>query len=85
MTFDELVQAVAKKGFTERQARFLTTVMLQTGVDEAVGCVGGIGNVCAFQPPLVANDTIPNGRGGHADIRPGQDQLRLGLNKESHG
>ena len=32
MTFGERVQAVAKKGFTERQARFLTTVMLQTGV-----------------------------------------------------
>jgi hypothetical protein len=32
MTFDERVQAVAKKGFTERQARFLTTVMLHSGV-----------------------------------------------------
>ena len=32
MTFDERVQAVAKKGFTDRQARFLTTVMLHTGV-----------------------------------------------------
>jgi hypothetical protein len=32
MTFDERVKAVAKKGFTERQARFLTTVMLHTGV-----------------------------------------------------
>ena len=32
MTFDERVAAVAKKGFTERQARFLTTVMLHTGV-----------------------------------------------------
>ena len=32
MTFDERVEAVTKKGFTERQARFLTTVMLQTGV-----------------------------------------------------
>lgn len=32
MTFDERVQAVANKGFTERQARFLTTVMLHTGV-----------------------------------------------------
>jgi hypothetical protein len=32
MTFDERVQAVARKGFTERQARFLTTVMLHTGV-----------------------------------------------------
>jgi hypothetical protein len=31
MTFDERVQVVAKKGFTERQARFLTTVMLHTG------------------------------------------------------
>jgi hypothetical protein len=32
MFFDERVQAVAKKGFTERQARFLTTVMLHAGV-----------------------------------------------------
>lgn len=32
MRFEERVQAVAKKGFTERQARFLTTVMLHTGV-----------------------------------------------------
>ena len=32
MTFDERVQAVAKKDFTERQARFLTTVMLHAGV-----------------------------------------------------
>jgi hypothetical protein len=32
MTFDERVAAIAKKGFTERQARFLTTVMLHTGV-----------------------------------------------------
>ena len=32
MTFDERVQKVAKRGFTERQARFLTTVMLHTGV-----------------------------------------------------
>ena len=32
MTFGERVQAAAKKGFTERQARFLTTVVLQTGV-----------------------------------------------------
>jgi hypothetical protein len=32
MTFDERVQAVAKKGFSERQARFLTTVMLHTGL-----------------------------------------------------
>jgi hypothetical protein len=32
MNFNERVQAVAKKGFTERQARFLTTVMLHTGV-----------------------------------------------------
>ena len=32
MTFDERVQAVAKIGFTERQARFLTTVMLHAGV-----------------------------------------------------
>jgi hypothetical protein len=32
MTFDERVQAVAKKGFTERQARFLTALMLHAGV-----------------------------------------------------
>jgi hypothetical protein len=32
MTFDDRVQAVAKKGFTERQARFLTIVMLNAGV-----------------------------------------------------
>jgi hypothetical protein len=32
LTFDERVQAVAKRDFTERQARFLTTVMLHTGV-----------------------------------------------------
>ncbi len=32
MTFDERVQVVAKEGFTERQARFLTTVMLHAGV-----------------------------------------------------
>jgi hypothetical protein len=32
MTFDERIQAVARKGFTERQARFLTTVMLHAGV-----------------------------------------------------
>ena len=32
MTFDARVQAVAKKDFTERQARFLTTVMLHAGV-----------------------------------------------------
>jgi hypothetical protein len=32
MTFDERVHAVARKGFTERQARFLTTVMLHAGV-----------------------------------------------------
>jgi hypothetical protein len=30
--FDDRVQAVAKRGFTKRQARFLTTVMLHTGV-----------------------------------------------------
>jgi hypothetical protein len=30
--FQERVQAVAKRGFTERQARFLTTVMLHAGV-----------------------------------------------------
>ena len=32
MTFDERVQAVAKVGLTERQARFLVTVMLHAGV-----------------------------------------------------
>lgn len=32
MNFDERCAAVAKLGFTERQARFLTTVMLHTGV-----------------------------------------------------
>src|ERR1700674_1896991 len=32
MTFDERAQAVAKVGFTERQARFLVTVMLHAGV-----------------------------------------------------
>ncbi len=32
MTFDDRVQAVAKKGLTERQARFLATVMLHAGV-----------------------------------------------------
>lgn len=32
MTFDERVQAVAKKGFSDCQLRFLTTVMLQAGV-----------------------------------------------------
>jgi hypothetical protein len=32
MTFDDRVQAVANQGFTERQARFLTTVMLHAGV-----------------------------------------------------
>jgi len=32
MTFDERAQAVAKVGFTERQARFLVTVMLHSGV-----------------------------------------------------
>src|SRR5687768_2570988 len=32
MTFDERVHAVEQKGFTERQARFLTTVMLHSGV-----------------------------------------------------
>ncbi len=32
MSFDERVQVVAKKGFTERQARFLTAVMLHAGV-----------------------------------------------------
>jgi hypothetical protein len=38
MTFDERVHAVAKKGFTERQARFLTTVMLNAGVCDACFC-----------------------------------------------
>lgn len=32
MNADERVQAVAKRGFTERQARFLSTVMLHAGV-----------------------------------------------------
>ena len=32
MTFAERVHAVAKKGFTERQAGFLVTVMLHSGV-----------------------------------------------------
>ena len=32
MTFDERAQIVTKEGFTERQARFLTTVMLHAGV-----------------------------------------------------
>src|SRR5437773_9264936 len=32
MTFDERAQVVAKAGFTERQARFLVTVMLHSGV-----------------------------------------------------
>jgi hypothetical protein len=32
MKFDERVQTVANKGFTKRQARFLTTVMLHAGV-----------------------------------------------------
>lgn len=32
MIFDERVTAVAEKGFTDRQARFLTTVMLHAGV-----------------------------------------------------
>jgi hypothetical protein len=32
MTLDERVQAVAQVGFTERQARFLVTVMLHAGV-----------------------------------------------------
>jgi hypothetical protein len=32
MTFDERAQAVAKKGFTDRQARFLVIVMLHSGV-----------------------------------------------------
>jgi len=32
MTFDDRVQVVAKRGFTDRQARFLVTVMLHAGV-----------------------------------------------------
>ena len=32
MTFDERTEAVAKLGFTERQARFLVTVILHSGV-----------------------------------------------------
>ena len=32
MTFADRVQAVAKKGFTDRQAGFLVTVMLHSGV-----------------------------------------------------
>jgi hypothetical protein len=32
MTFDDRVQVVAKKGFTDRQGRFLVTVMLHAGV-----------------------------------------------------
>jgi hypothetical protein len=32
LAFDERVHAIAKKGFTERQARFLVTVMSHTGV-----------------------------------------------------
>lgn len=32
MNFDERVQAVAKFGFTDRQARFLVTVMLHAGM-----------------------------------------------------
>lgn len=32
MTFDERVEAVAKLGFTERQARFLVTALLHAGV-----------------------------------------------------
>ena len=32
MTFDDRVQVVTKKGFTDRQARFLVTVMLHSGV-----------------------------------------------------
>jgi hypothetical protein len=32
MTFDQRVLAVTKLGFTERQARFLVTVMLHAGV-----------------------------------------------------
>jgi hypothetical protein len=31
MNFDERVAAVAKKGFTGRQARFLTTIMVHSG------------------------------------------------------
>ena len=32
MTFDQRVREIAAKGFTERQARFLVTVMLHSGV-----------------------------------------------------
>lgn len=32
MTYDDRVNAVAKCGFTERQARFLATVLLHSGV-----------------------------------------------------
>ena len=32
MTFDDRVKAVAEFGFTDRQARFLVTVMLHAGV-----------------------------------------------------
>ncbi len=32
MTFDQRVQAVVSKHFTERQARFLVTVLLHSGV-----------------------------------------------------
>jgi hypothetical protein len=32
MTFNDRVQAIAKKGFTARQAQFLTTVILHAGV-----------------------------------------------------
>jgi hypothetical protein len=32
MTFDDRVQVVAKKGFIDRHARFLVTVMLHSGV-----------------------------------------------------
>ncbi len=41
MTFAERVHAVAKKGFTDRQAAFLVTVMLHSGV-----CIGR--QYCAY-------------------------------------
>lgn len=41
MTFDQRVREIAAKGFTERQARFLVTVMLHSGV-----CM--IRQYCAF-------------------------------------
>ena len=41
MTFTERVHAVARKGFTDRQAGFLVTVMLHSGV-----CIGR--QYCAY-------------------------------------